>query len=478
LPYLAELEKTGIPTVVIDFEDQTEMVKQTALTSGVPSIRYIHASRTLPGPADVDVLMEPVLEALTRPLTEEEKKSGSWSPPLDRIIFEGTLDEADKFFQQTLDVPFPLNAPVAVYTDGLPVRLPTEERVKEMLTGTSRKPDEIITYQVDIEGFRGGTKKKGTPVKFQPMGWTATVEKVATIAVMAGCRPEQLPVVLAMTQSECPTGTTGSWSQWVCVSGPIAKEIKMNTGVGMLEPGNPANSAIGRAYQLMAINLGGAIPGVNRMNSIGSPFNTGGTCFAENADALPQGWKGLNEEYGFGKDESIIMVMNQPGVFSAGQFSPGGYRAFQKSGHGALARRFDVKGTPGPHMWLEYIVPDIWNTREGGFTFIMVPEMAQHLWDLGYKSKEAVYDWLYEKSKIPLKDYRNRSWPDMLTNGWLGIERTSGKHWKELSDDYMVPLVNDKYDNCILIGGGEEEVCTQLAGRRGLSSAFSIDGWR
>jgi len=472
------LEKAGIPTVVIDFEDQTEMVKQTALTNGVPEIRYIHASRTLPGPEDVDIIIEPVLEALTKPLTDKEKESGKWEPPQQRILFEGTLDEAETFFQQTIDVPFPLNAPISIYTDGLPVVAPTEAKVKQMLTGTSHKPDEIITYQLDIEGFRGGTKKKGTPVKFQPMSWTATVEKVATIAVMAGCKPEHLPVLLAITQSECPTGTTGSWSQWLCVSGPIVKEIKMNTGVGMLEPGNPANSTIGRAFQLMAINLGGAIPGVNRMNSIGSPFNTGGTCIAENTDGLPPGWKGLNEEFGFGKDDSIVMVMNQPGVFSAGQFSPGGYRAFQKSGHGALARRFDVKGVPGPHNWLEYIVPDIWGTREGGYTFIMIPQLAQNLVDLGFKSKEDVYDWLFEKSKIPLKDYRNRSWPDMLTNGWLGIERTSGKHWKELDDDYMVPLVNDKYDNCIIVGGGEEEVCTQFAGRRGLNSAFSIDVWR
>ena len=91
----------------------------------------------------------------------------------------------------------------------------------------------------------------------------------------------------------------------------------MNTGVAMLDPGNPANAVIGRAYQLIARNLGGAITGVNRMNAIGSPFNTGGTCFAENADALPPGWKGLNEEYGFKKDESVILGLtrvSRPGL--------------------------------------------------------------------------------------------------------------------------------------------------------------------
>jgi hypothetical protein len=231
----------------------------------------------------------------------------------------------------------------------------------------------------------------------------------------------------------------------------------------------------------MAINLGGAIPGVNRMNAIGSPFNSGGTCFAENADGLPPGWKGMNEEYGFGKDESVIFVMNSGGYVIGNQFSPGGYRAFQKSGHGGMARRMDVKGIPGPHNWLEYLVPELWAGREGGYTLVMIPEMAHHLYEIGFKSKDEVYQWLWEKSKEPLHKYRLRSWPDEGTNGWLGIEKTSGKRWKELEQDYMVPLVDKPTDSFILVGGGDEEICLQMCGRSGnLENApvFSIDAWR
>ena len=463
--------------MTIDFEDQDNMVKQEALTQGVPNARYIHSSRTLPGPEDVDNWIKQVIEAMTRPLTEKEKESGRWAPPQPRVLFEGTLEEAETFYQQTKDIPFPVDAPLAVYTDGFPIRVPTEKRVREMLTGTSHKPDEIITYLSDRPPSRGRERNKGNPVLFQPMNWTATVEKVATIAVMAGCKPEHLPVVLAIAQSECGTGTTNFPSQAVCLSGPIVKEIRMNTGVGHLGPGSTANGPIGRAYQLMAINLGGAVPGVNRMGCHGSPLNNGGTCYAENADGLPPGWEGLNEELGFKKDESVVMVQeNIGGGVQGSQFSPGGYRAFQKSGHGGIARRFDVKGKPGPHNWLEYIVPDLWATREGGFTFIMVPEMARHLYDFGFKTKDEVYDWLYKQSFEPLKRYRNRSWPDRSNNGWMGIERTSGKYWKELSDDYMVPVINDPSDNCIIIAGGEEEACVQLGGGRG--TAYSIDVWR
>ncbi|MFC1954373.1 hypothetical protein ACFLVZ_00920 [Chloroflexota bacterium] len=483
MPYLAKLEKAGIPTVLVDLEDQRHMVKEWALMMGVPHIRFLHASRTLRGPEDVEIWIEPMLEALTRTLTEEEKEPGRWEPPQQRILFEGALEEAEDFYQQTQYIPSPVNAPISIYTDGLPIRVPTEERVQEMLTGTSHKPDELITLQSDRKTATGVVLKKGTIVPFQPSIWrTATVEKVATIAVMAGCKPEQLPVVLAIAESGCGTSTTNNSGQWVVVSGPITKEIGMNSGCGFLNPGNPANMSIGRTYQLMSINLGGAIPGVSRMASQGNPINTGGTCFSEDLDGLPPGWNGLNEESGFKKNESVVMVMNT-GAYGAtvtGRFTPGGYRALQKSGHGGMARRLGVKGIPGPHNWLEYILPELPTTREGAVTLVMVPEMAQHLYEYGFKSKEEIYKWLWERSFISIKDYKLRSRPDFATNGWMGIEKTSGKPWKELPDDYMIPPADDPSSYCIIIGGGEEERYCEFDGRGGEASnpIYNVDAWR
>ncbi|MFC1953735.1 hypothetical protein ACFLWR_06385 [Chloroflexota bacterium] len=478
MPYIAQLEKAGIPTVPINFADQDNMMDQEALAQGVPNIRYLHASRTVPGPEDVENFVEPMLEALITPLTEKEKGSGRWKPPQERILFEGTLDEAEDFYAQSEWVPSPVNAPISVYTDGYPVRIPTEERVKKMLTGTSHRPDEVMTYQSDRLGTRG-LMKKGEPVRFHPMNWTATVEQVAINAVMAGCKPEQLPVVLAIAESRCEIGSTHTFGHWACVSGPIAREIGMSSGCGMFGPGNPANSTIGRTYELMARNLGGAIPGVNRMTSIGSPFE-GSRCFAENADGLPPGWKGLNEEAGYRKDENIVLVLNVPDGVRGVQHSPGGYRALQKSGHGGMARRLGVKGIPGPHNWLEHILPEFWAGREGAKTIIMIPEMAQHLYEYGFKSKEEVYEWLWKKSFVTVKQYKEFSWVDIRTNGWMGIEKTSGKHWKELDDDYMVPAGGDDPSGfCIIVGGGEEEVSQQLGGRQiGSNPVYSIDVWR
>ncbi len=471
--------------MLVDLEDQHNMVEQEALASGVPRIRYLPASRTLPGPEDVKQWIEPMLDALVRPLTDEEKEEGMYIPPSERVLFEGTLEEAEKFYQQTKYIPRPVKAELAVYTDGLPIVVPTEERVREMLKGTSHKPDEIITYQADRPARLRDEGKKGDSVRFQPRLFTATVEKVAVNAVMAGCKPEHLPVVLAVAESAVPTGTTNFPTQVVILSGPIVKEIGLNTGCGHLGPGSAVNGPIGRAFQLMAINLGGAIPGVNRMSSHGSPMNNGGMCIGEDVDGLPPGWKGLNEEYGYRKDESVVMLQtigNHGGILGH-EFSPGGYRAFQKSGHGGMARKLGVKGIPGPHNWLEYIFPDIFSIVEGVFTLIMIPELAHHLYEIGFKSKDEVYEWIYKKSFEPLKRYRDRSWPDLTTNGWLGTEKTTGKPWKELPDDQLVPAVNAPFDNCIIIAGGEEEACIQLTGGRSgygeiASAVYSIDAWR
>jgi hypothetical protein len=109
----------------------------------------------------------------------------------------------------------------------------------------------------------------------------------------------------------------------------------------------------------------------------------------------------------------------------------------------------------------------------------MLPELANHLYECGFKSKDDVYEWLYKKSFMTLAEYRTHSWPDVNTMGWMGIEESSGKHWKELPDDYMVPVVADPFDNCIIVTGGGEEHSMFMGGRRGsLDLAYSIDAWR
>ncbi len=483
MPYLAELEKAGIPTVLIDLVEETEKVKHDAVAYGIPRLRFVEASRTLAGPEDVDNIVGDVIDALLRPLTEEEKESGRWAPEQPRIIFEGTTTEADAFFDQSENIAGILNAPFSLYTDGLPIRLPTEERVKEMLTGTSHKPDELITLQRDVEvramgAIEGGfTRKKGDVVKFMPMYRTATVEQVAVNAVMAGCKPEYFPVVLAIAESGGGTGDGRGGGGAYIVSGPIYKEIGMNVSYGRFNSGNQPNKTIGRVGSLMWRNLGGYKETVSTIMTYGSPVTNGGFIFAEYAEALPSGWKGLNEELGFKKDESIIMT-TQVGSWGIGQtHAPGVYRSLQKSGHGAIARFLDVKGIPGPHNYIDFLTEGIWATREGGFTLVLVPQMAQDLYDYGFKTKDEIYEYIWKRSFEPVKKYRMRGTPDIFTNGWMGIEKTSGKVWKELDDDYMVPAGGEGPSGyCIIVCDGQETSSAQFGGGHG--QAFSIDNWR
>jgi hypothetical protein len=464
--------------VLLIYPDQEQCFRQAAKVAGVPNMRTIHVSRTTPGPEDVDRFIGDLMDALVCPLTAKEMEKTRWEEPNPRILFEGTLDEAQDFYAQSFIVPTLQNAPFCKYTDGLPVVIPTEERVARMCKGTSHKPDEILRFlanhtQGDRQVQMGRSGKKGDVVRFLPMKRWATVEKIATIGVMAGCKPDHMPILLAMAESGGGCGDGRGGGSYV-VSGPIAREIGMNFDVNLLGPGNPCNRAIGRAADLMWINLGGEIPSVNNCGIQGSALTN---CFPENAEALPPGWRGLNEEYDFKKNESCLIPMG--GGWQGDQFSPGGYRALQKSGHGGIARRLGVKGKPGPHNWIEYLLPSFWKGSEGGFTFLMLPEMAMHLYQYSFKSKDEVYEWIYKKSFTTMKEYRTHSWPDMRTNAWNGIEKTSGKRWKELPDDYMVPAINDPFENCIIVSGAGEEMSLWGGGRMaGMDAAYSIDVWR
>jgi hypothetical protein len=488
LPYLADLEQSGIPTVMIVFNEEIEKVKHDSVLHGIPNLRYVVASRnSLGGISEAHTILEPTLDALTRPLTKEEKASGSWEPTEPRILFTGTLEDAEEFYNQTIQIPRLLGAPFSKYTDGLPVVIPTEERVEKMLKGTSHKPDELIALQRDVQ-LRGGpsssvermpTKKKGEIVQFMPLYRTATVEQVAVNAVMAGCKPEYFPVVLAMAESGGGTGDGRGGGGAFVVSGPIYKSIGMNVTNFVFGPGNPVNKTLGRVGSIMWRNLGGYEETISTITTLGSAVTNGGFMFAEYAEGLPQGWKGLNEELGFNKNESVLMPLNMMGGWGIGQqHMPGVYRSLQRTGHGAIARYLDVKGKPGPHNYLAYLINGIWATMEGGFTLVMPQQIAQDLADYGYKTKDSIYEWIWKQSFEPVSKYRMRGMPDFTTNGWLGIEKTSGKPWKDLPDDYMVPVGGDNPFDAynVLVINMEETATARFGGGHG--QAYSIDAWR
>ncbi len=190
------------------------------------------------------------------------------------------------------------------WADGLPVVPPTEDRVLRMLAGTTRAPDEIVGV---------------IPPDFA----SCSVEKVAINAVMAGCKPAYLPVVLAAVEAACldefcmhgVLATTYFAAPIVIVNGPIAREIGMNSAHNVLGQGNRANATIGRALQLVIRNVGGGKPGGVDRATLGQPGKIG-FCFAEREhDSY---WESLSVERGYSPGQSTVTLFAGGGVHVVG----------------------------------------------------------------------------------------------------------------------------------------------------------------
>jgi hypothetical protein len=183
--------------------------------------------------------------------------------------------------------------------DGLPLVPPTEERVNWILRGTDLAPDTVV-----------GTGK------VQPRGGIATVETIAVNLAMAGGRPEYLPVLIAAVETMLAEelhhgywqGTSSSVYPAVIVNGPIAGQIRFNSGFGLLgpHPSKPAGGVIGRALRLFQQNAGGAVAGIGTMAQFGGMRYTNAV-FAEDEAGLPQDWEPLSVEYfGYPKGANTV----------------------------------------------------------------------------------------------------------------------------------------------------------------------------
>jgi hypothetical protein len=200
------------------------------------------------------------------------KQTGIYRPPMFSIEaaeYEAALDKMNhQFIAKT-------------WGDGLPLKAPTEARVDWILKGSDRSRHDVIG-------------------KIMPQGGIATIETLAVALGMAGGRPEYLPVLIAALEAILDPGlehdkwqaTSGSTFPVVMVNGPIAQQIRLNAGFGLLgpDPQHPAGASIGRALRLLQQNVGGALPGTGSMAMFGGMRYTNAV-FAEDEAGLPDGWE-------------------------------------------------------------------------------------------------------------------------------------------------------------------------------------------
>ncbi|MGE5524705.1 MAG: hypothetical protein ACM3SS_13395 [Rhodospirillaceae bacterium] len=181
------------------------------------------------------------------------------------------------------------------WSDGLPIMPPTVGAVEEMLAYCDRPWNEPIA-------------------KIAPRYGEATPLRLATNAVMAGCRPEYFPVLMAAIEAMCEEpfnlygcqATTHPVAPLVIVNGPIARELDINGSFNAFGPGKQANATLGRAIRLALVNIGGAIPGLGDMSTMGAPSKYS-FLVAENEAENP--WEPLHVERGFAADTSTVTVI-------------------------------------------------------------------------------------------------------------------------------------------------------------------------
>ncbi|HUL01496.1 MAG TPA: hypothetical protein VLX29_11690 [Nitrospirota bacterium] len=186
------------------------------------------------------------------------------------------------------------------WTDGLPIVPPTADRVKEMLAGSDLSADYVVAA-------------------LDPMGGQATVEKIAVNAVMAGCNPAYMPILLAAVEAVARpefdlrgvSTTTNPDIPMLIVSGPIVGELGINADTNTLGRGWKANATIGRALHLILQNVGGSWPGITDMSAIGQPGEFS-MMLAENQSANP--WEPLHMGFGFPKAANVVTLLSAEGT--------------------------------------------------------------------------------------------------------------------------------------------------------------------
>lgn len=294
------LEELGIPGVSIVQEGFVDDAKASGQAYRLPNpalavTPHVFTSlTTLQARQAVDSIIGDIIKGLTKPLPNSKESVN------ERITTPGSKDAVLKFTgRDSLECFEKMNNAFLDWgwSDGFPLIPPTEEKVKEMLGGTTRSPDEIVVDQ------------------FVPGMAQATVKNIAINAVMAGCKPEFLPVIITAIEAmhelknlRIMTMSTTAHAPLFIVNGPIAHKLKINSGLCALGPVGPgrlsfANVAIGRAVRLNLMNIGNCYPGVMDQDTIGTPAKFG-MVLAESEKANP--WEPYHVEKGFKADQSTV----------------------------------------------------------------------------------------------------------------------------------------------------------------------------
>jgi hypothetical protein len=399
---LCELERRGIPAVGYTAQIFDEDARFSIETFGVPDACPVIVPECFSNKSvdQIEKMVDEALPAVVECLTVDRTRPADLpafqnmvleSAP--HLVFEGS-DLLDAF--DAMQTSFVRNR----WSDGMPLIPPTRSKVNAMIAASGREGDDVVGL-------------------FAPGDGIGTVAKIAANAVMAGCRPEAMPVIMAMMECilEPSIGlrtwamSTGPQAPIVLVSGPIADEIGMNHGVCALGPGSVSqvNVAIGRALRLIMMNVGLSYPGISDMDTIGTPMKFS-ACVAENEERTP--WDSWRVQQGFGLEDSTVTVNVPYGMTE--------FFDFQNSTPEGLIETWatltsQACGTPSAGAWLIKKNAPL----EAGYPFhgefsnllLMAPDHAAVFARAGWTPTD-IKNAIHRETKIPFRKLMLNQAPD------------------------------------------------------------------
>lgn len=310
--------------------------------------------------------------------------------------------------------------------DGLPVVPPTVARVEAMVAAYPGAPDDAIA---------------SLPPRLAP----ATAWKLAANAVLAGCRPEYFPVIVAAIQAMSEPSfnlasiqaTTGPVAPLLIVNGPIVARLGLNAGANVFGQGWRANATIGRAIRLALLHIGGGAPGVLDMATMGQPAKYS-YCIAENEAANP--WEPLHVERGFAPTASTVTVMGAEGPININDLA-------SRTGIGILTTTAAVMSLIGCNTYFP-VEP----------LLVLCPEHAAILHRDEF-TKDDIRRFIYDNARVPLSKFSKDDVADRLAKRWP-------KKYAGVSDDTLVTIAERMEDITIVVagGGGRHSVFVPMGG--------------
>lgn len=368
-----EAEKVGIPGVVVTTTGFTAIAKAVAKAEGMTGLRIAE----YPGAVGVhnedlvvknvtNVLFNRIVDSLTKPIEGEVSNSSDSARLANEIIYEGTFEEINDYFRGR------------EWTDELPIIPPTIERVEEFLSYTERPPNQRIAVlpQANLEA----------------VPWN-----IAANAVMAGCRPDCMPLLIAAVEAVADNtynlnniGSTWGVLPFLLINGPAVKKMGIESGGQLISRG--ANPSIGRALGLILKNIAGYRLGRNYMGTFGYPMNF---TLAENEDECP--WDPYHVEHGFEKEDSTVTAC----ATVTWGWPPAIYGTPDKTAAQSALEFLSIEITKKPCL------ARFAERGPRGFrnmiTILLAPPIAKSLANAGY-TKEKIRDYLFENARVPFRE--------------------------------------------------------------------------